>query len=330
MPDEQLKEYQIAVLCREINAQGTGVKIIERLQSLGVKVVLDVDDYWILPGWHKLKRAYEHFEIPKLIVDNIRAADYVTTPNKLLAQYIAHENKGVTVLPNCADKYQPQFRVENIESDKLRFGWVGGVYHRQDIEPLERSMQKLWADEDLKGKWQLCLGGFNVNPEYKSIEQIFTCGYKSLELDYKEYLEEFTQLIEHAAYNQPYKRLWAKTAFEYVSMYNELDVALIPLRDNNFNTCKSALKVVEAAAMGKCVIVSDTYPYKDICNSQNSIVISHSRPHKEWYEAIKLLIDNPYKAQDLANQLAIDCNREFNIDKITDERKELYTWLISE
>ncbi len=326
--DDKLKEYQIAVLCREINAQGTGVKIINRLQGLGLKVVLDVDDYWILPSSHKLRRAYEHYDIRKLILDNVRAADYVTTPNKLLAQYISHENSKVLVLPNCIDTFQPQFKIEKVESDRMRFGWVGGVYHREDIQPIERSFEKLWRDKELKNKWQLCVGGFNVNDEYKAIEKIFTCNYKFFDTDYQDYLESFTPLIEHASNNQPYRRLWAKSAFEYISMYNELDVALVPLKDNNFNTCKSALKIIEAAAMGKCVIVNDTHPYKQICNSQNSIVISHSRPHKEWYEAIKHLINNPFKAQDLANQLTIDCHREFNINKITKERKDLYLWLI--
>ena len=319
--DDKLKEYNIAILSREINAQGSGVEIIKRLQSLGINVVLDIDDYWQLPSSHKLKKAYELLQIPDMVMQNIRWADAVTTTNEVLAKHIKMYNDNVVVLPNCIDKNQPQFKAEHIPSNITRIGWVGGVYHRQDIEPMERSFKKLWKS---KLSFQLCVGGFNPNNEYKAIESIFTSDYKYMDYDYRTYLKEFSPLLSHLSNNKPYKRLWAKSAFEYVSMYNELDVVLIPLKDNGFNNCKSELKVLEAAAMGKAVIVSDVYPYNQICNKYNSILIKGDNPHKEWFEAMKYLIENPNKAHQLSAQLTHDCNERFNIDTITNKRKELY------
>lgn len=325
--DEKLKEYQIAVLCREISADGSGVKTIQRLQGLGVKVVLDVDDYWVLPKWHPLYRAYANFNIPEQIVNNIRVANYVTTPNKRLASFIKMINDKVLYLPNVPDTNQPQFKRNEIISNRLRFGWVGGVFHRLDIEPMERSFTKLWKDETIKDKWQVCLGGFNPNGEYKAIEKIFSNNFKQLKYDYKEYLNKDTPMLAHIMNNEPYKRLWAKQADQYVSMYNEIDVALVPLRQNDFNECKSALKIVEAAAMGCGVIASNVYPYNELLNEGNSIKIGTYNPHKEWYEAMKWAANNPDKVSILANQLSIDMAASFNIDKVTKERKDLYTWL---
>lgn len=326
--DEKLKEYQVVVLCREITHTGRGVEIIKRLQSLGIKVVLDVDDYWMLPSWHKLQRAYEHYKIPSMIVQNIKAADYVTTTTQSLADIISNFNDKVMVLPNCVDIGQPQFKIEEVPSDRMRFAWIGGTYHREDIAPLERSFEKLWKDKTLVGKWSLSIGGFNPNGEYKALEKIFTCDYKHLDYDYAMYLKEFTPMLDHYSNGKPYRRMWAKDAFNYIKMYNEIDVALVPLRDNLFNRCKSELKIVEAAAMGKAVIVSDTSPYNLICNSNNSIIVPNNAPHRLWYEAIKWCIKHPNDVKEMASNLTNDCSSKFNTDKITNERKQLYTWLI--
>ncbi len=43
----------------------------------------------------------------------------------------------------------------------------------------------------------------------------------------------------------------------------ELDIALVPLADNAFNCCKSALKLMELGALGVPVIASDLRPYAD-------------------------------------------------------------------
>ena len=325
--DEKLKDYQIAVLCREVNSDGSGVKTIQRLQGLGVKVILDVDDYWVLPKWHPIYRVYSHFAIPEKIIANIRVANYVTTPNKMLAQHIKEYNDKVLYLPNVPDTNQSQFKRNEILSNRLRFGWVGGVFHLPDIEPMERSFTKLYKDKELNGKFQVCLGGFNPNKEYIKIESIMSNDGNTLSYDYKNYLSKNTPLLGHVMNNEPYKRLWAKQADQYISMYNELDVALVPLRSNDFNKCKSALKIVEAAAMGCSVIASNTYPYSDVLNEGNSILIGHKNPHKEWYEAMKWSIENPDKVAILSSQLSIDMKNTFNIDKITKERKDFYTWL---
>jgi glycosyltransferase involved in cell wall biosynthesis len=282
----------------------------------------------VLPSSHKLKKPYEHFKIAELIIENIEAADYITTPNKVLALIIKKYNDKVLYLPNVPDTNQPMFEREVVESDRLRFGWIGGVFHKPDIEPLYRSFTKMWGDKEIKDKFQLCVGGFNPNHEYKEIEKIFTNNYKALDYDYSSYLKQFTPMIAHTMNNQSYKRLWAKGADEYVSMYNELDVALVPLKDNDFNRCKSELKIVEAAAMGKCVIANNTYPYNLTLNQFNSILIGHKKQHQDWYYAMRDCILNPNMVSDLSAQLELDIKELFDINKINKERKDLYAWLI--
>jgi len=47
LTDEQLKDYQAVVYQREIKLDGTSKQIIERYQKNGLKVIFDIDDYWL-------------------------------------------------------------------------------------------------------------------------------------------------------------------------------------------------------------------------------------------------------------------------------------------
>jgi hypothetical protein len=48
---------------------------------------------------------------------------------------------------------------------------------------------------------------------------------------------------------------------DYAHCYNNIDVALAPLQDSRFNSCKSILKVIEAGFKKKAIICSDVEPY---------------------------------------------------------------------
>lgn len=328
LTDEQLKEFQITYFQREINPQGTGVKMIERCKALGLKVILDVDDYWQLPKWHPMYKAYDYYGIAHIQIDNIKAADHVTTTNTRLADEVRKYNPNVTVLENCIDKTNPQYEPKPTASGRLRFGWIGGVFHYEDIAPLRRSFEKMYSDKTIKNKWQI-YSTFNNNDEYKAIERVITCDYKKLDYEYECYLKRFTDQNEYMHWHEPYVRLWGKSIHEYAGMYNNFDVALVPLRDNLFNNCKSELKVIEAAHMGKAVIVSDSAVYSTICHIKNSITVPQSEPHKGWHKAMKAYIESPVMLNDHRNLLMEEVNSKYDIDKISVKRKQLYTWLVS-
>jgi len=101
---------------------------------------------------------------------------------------------------------------------------------------------------------------------------------------------------------------------------------LIPLKDTEFNRAKSNLKMLEMGAFGLPVIVSDVEPYRDFSkHGKNCLVVGK----REWYKAIRKLIENPELRKDLGNQLKQEVFESFNEESWRKVRTKLYENLIS-
>ena len=71
--------------------------------------------------------------------------------------------------------------------------------------------------------------------------------------------------------------------------YNEFDVLVAPLKDTPFNSCKSQIKYVEAAAMGAVFVGSDTPAYNNyVERGINGFLCKPT----EWVAALSTLIDD--------------------------------------
>ena len=292
-----------------VNARPHAVNAAGKVIEQGGKLVVDIDDYWDVPTWNfysvQSKELKYEYNLEKLI----GSATAVTTTTDILAEKIRKRFKvDATVIKNCIHPVT-HFTKKKSESGRVRFGWVGGVMHLRDISLMANGITHCHLDKDLNKKIQFCLGGYNYpNPEYEAIEKIFTTGMK--DADYAEYLALNTQTMEHYSNDKPYRRLWGTSAILYGRMYEEIDVTMIPLYHGAFNSCKSELKVVEAATTGCAVIASDVAPYNTILNKKNSILINNSKP--DWYLAVKKMTNNPQMREDLAGQLQIDVAKYFD------------------
>ncbi|MCR4307036.1 MAG: glycosyltransferase [Candidatus Berkelbacteria bacterium] len=341
LTDEILKEFSIVYYLRQISYQQGKVKAtIDRLHSLGIKVILDIDDYWKLNPEHVMTKYYKEMGVAKETEEALRLVDAVICTTEHFAEHIRPFNDKVIILPNCVDPDASQFQTRTIESSRVRFGWIGGVYHKNDIAEISTNFCKLAKDKGVRDKYQICLGGYNasftqdgivLNKEYDQIERYMSCNYEFRNYDatYTDYLFTYTPVMEHISYDKSYRRLWAKDVYHYGEMYNEIDVALVPLLPNKFNKCKSELKIVEAGHMGKAVIVSDTEPYnKFIKDGVNGILINSNRNSIDWFCAMRRLIKEPELRKDLAAGLTETIKEHFDIDKHNERRYELYKTLV--
>lgn len=349
--EDVLKTYQAVQFSREISLQGETERIVNYLHKLGLKVIFDIDDYWKLDKYHALYDSYKGNFIPQQTEEAIRLSDHVTCTTEIFADEIRSINKNVTVLPNTIDPTQDQYRIRDIESPRLRFGWVGGVHHGEDIELLRESFKRLYKDKEIRGKWQLCLAGFNVentkalaneylkegvtinqalNREYYvNLEKIFTQNY-SLDKDYVRYLMQLGNTMEHYTIDQDYRRIWNKPIGEYVQAYNEIDVALVPLRGTPFNAMKSQLKIIEAGFMQKAVIVSGVNPYLiDCVHMDNCLMVKPERDFIDWHTSIRRLVKNKSLYEDLRWELHYYVKERYHIDKVNETRKDLYEHLLT-
>jgi glycosyltransferase involved in cell wall biosynthesis len=226
-------------------------------------------------------------------VEELKEVDMVTCTTEHFAKWLRIHNKNVHVLPNCLDP--EKWQKDSKKSNLVRFGWIGGVFHDNDLKLLTNSLMEMYRKE--KG-FQVVLGGWNQNKYYEDYERILSGSGIALSQEYRDWLKEKTFIHEHYYFNEPYRRIRGTAVDKYGDIYNEIDVALVPLAGNTFNTYKSEIKLVEAGMKGKAAIVSDTLPYNIF--PKDTVMFVDSKDSKGWYKAMKKLMD-----KDLREELSV-------------------------
>jgi hypothetical protein len=162
-------------------------------------------------------------------------------------------------LANALSDYHPDIRVienrlpldwwgqlEVVRKPSLRprVGWAGGVGHQGDLELIADVVRDLAKEVD----WVF----FGLCPE-----------------KLKPYMTEFYPGVDIELYPQKLAEL-------------NLDLALAPLEDNLFNSCKSNLRLLEYGVCGFPVIASDIECYRG-----NLPVTLVKNRYRDWMDAIR-------------------------------------------
>ena len=350
------KKYQIVHFHRVIGRDyERSQKIINKLNSMGIVTICDLDDYW-MPGLeHPAYQLIKSNNLDYHIKNNLKSAMHVTTTTKLFADEISKINKNVYVLPNAINPEEPQFKEKTKESDVLRFGWLGGSSHLHDLKLLEGTVSKL---TDVKNDFRMYLCGFDtrgtvteINPQtgeekrrpikpeetvWKKYEEIFTDNYKMVRDTQKEFLSKYEDL-DYQDENAFYHRVWTKPVTTYAKNYSKFDVSIAPIKDHMFNRMKSQLKVIEAGFYKKALIASNIGPYTiDLKHSLqngnfvdgNALLVDKARNKSDWAKYMKKLIKNPSWVEDLGERLYETVNGTYDLSSVTKTRAELYKTLV--
>ena len=351
------KQYDIVHFHRTIGQDyDNSVNLIQRLNSLGLVTIMDLDDYWLPTKEHPVHQMVIQMKLHEKIMANLKAAGHVTTTTSVFAKEISKFNKNVYILPNAINPKEGQFNVKSEPSDKLRFGWLGGSSHLHDLKLLDGTINKLSQHKD---KFSMYLCGFDtrgtvteinqqtgeqkqrdIKPEetvWARYEEIFTDNYKTVDLKHKEFLMSFKD-EEYVSDVLPfYNRIWTKPVTSYAANYKWFDVSLAPIKNHIFNRVKSQLKVIESGFHKKAIIASNIGPYTidlkhGLKNGEftdgNALLVDESRNHSDWAKYMKKLIDNPNWAYDLGQRLYETVKDTYDLNKVTKDRSELYKSLI--
>ena len=311
------------------------IELFTKLKEAGKKIILDIDDYWKIPTWHQLhhksiKGRIEHAtslkndeavryfthqlnevsEWEKQTQEVVKIVDAVTCSTETLARHIKNEyGIDATVVPNTIDPNITKFSTNKQPSRFTRFGFIAGMYRERDAALMFNGVRSAYQNKHIRSKVQF-VNSFNLHPSFTEVERMFTFNYTQLPDFYRDYLKSFVREGNHIGNQQFYKRLWAKDAIDYGVMYEEVDVALIPMEHGVFNSCKSELKLIEAGWTKCAAIVSNVLPYAPhLQHNVNALVCNEK---EGWFTAILRLTNDKELRERLANNLHDYVREHFN------------------
>lgn len=338
--------------------------LFDKLKSLGIVTVMDLDDYWAPSKEHPAYEMIVKDKLPDKIKNNVGLADYVITTTPIYAKEIAKVNKNVIVLPNAIDPSEKQFQSTPEKTSKtLRFGWLGGSSHQHDLKIMSPNVVRFLREH--KDTSQMVICGFDLRGHinernaqtgevttrkilptesiWARYEEFFTDNYKLLEGDYLKTLKKYDRDADkkYDVSNEIYRRIWTQPITTYASNYNMFDVSMAPLTHTKFNECKSQLKVIEAGFHKKALIAQDFGPYQIDCvnvlgpngtinENGNAILVPKIKNHKQWYKAMKKLHDNPELVEMMRENLHNTVKDKYHIDTVTHTRAGFYKTIVTD
>ena len=285
--------YDIVIFNRFLTS--TDAKLLVKMKlKYNFKLIVDNDDYWLLPPSHVLYKSYKESNISEVITEYMRVADLCTCTHERLAEEIYKYNTNVEILPNALPYGKEQFQDEKIDSDMVRLFWSGSGTHAPDMDILRNPIKKI------NFPVKTVIAGYNLGEKHiwDRMIGVFTNGLKLNPTIY-----------DYAGVTK------------YMGAYADSDISVIPLVDNKFNAMKSNLKVLETASKRNPAIVSNVHPYKDmpVCYVNNQ---------KDWYYWIKLLTFDDAARIEYGQKLFEYCDRVYNFDAINNKRFAIYNKLI--
>jgi glycosyltransferase involved in cell wall biosynthesis len=371
--EDYLKRYHIIhfhrTLPKVVNGQLRQVyleeseEILNKVHKMGIITIMDLDDYWAPSKEHPAYQMIIQDKLPHKIKENIKKVNYVTTTTPIFAKEISKLNKNVIVLPNSIDPEEKQFTPKPEPTNKkMRLGWLGGSSHYHDLIIAGSSVSRFLKENKETAQMVLC--GFDtrgniteidrntgqqrtrkITPEesvWSRYEEMFTDKYNLFEDGYLKQLKKYDEASDkdYDNKNEVYRRVWTKPITTYASNYNYFDISMAPLKEHDFNRCKSQLKVIEAGFHKKALIAQNYGPYQIDCvnlfeyggkinEKGNAILIDSHKNHKDLYRALKKLDENPELISLLANNLYDTVKDKYHINTVTKTRAEFYKSLVN-
>lgn len=346
--DKFFSQYDLIHIHKQLDRNCDLMKMIK---FLGIPVILDIDDHYNLGNDHPMSLTARKERWAEPIINHLKMADYVTTTTPIFAKTLRKHNKNVHVFPNAINPEEPQYIQTKTKSDKLRIGIICGSSHLHDIELLGDLVNRV-ADNV-----QIVLCGFDTNgtittynqatgektqrpirPEesvWFTYEKILTGNYAQISPEHKDFLMKFMKNVDDPFVNEKYRRMWTRDITKYATHYENVDVLLAPLKENDFNSVKSQLKTIEAGFTHTALIAQnfgaytiDSIPMIEkggkINEEGNSLLVDSSKNHKQWAKYINKLASDPEMVKKLQDNLYNYVKDKYSIEAVCKDRVKFY------
>lgn len=300
------------------------IQLAIELQKEGVKIIVDHDDNMfkvspLSPHYHDCGTEEARYKWPDGKITDIwidgkkgfdlkknrekcerfkealSVADMVTVTTPILKNVYDEFSDNVVVLPNCVDTNLWK-KLPLKPHEGIRMGWFGGHSHYGDWTLLSDVIPKVMNKYP---NLTLVLMGTMFSGTLKGVDP------KRI---------EFHEWVATPAY--PYK-----------AAILDLDFAIIPLEDNEFNRCKSNIKWVEMGALCTPSVTSFVSPYREYATEDNGIFIEANNP-SAWIEGISMLVEDKHLRETMGIEAHKTVREYFDINKKWKLWEEAYRKLI--
>lgn len=241
------------------------LEIIKKGHEFGKFVHFDTDDLLTeLYEEHRLYGVYKDNkldEITKVIYHN---SHLVTVTQEYFASRIKDFVRGpLAIIRNAIDYNLPCWNAPKVPSKQVRIGWAGGIHHRPDVKVFAGVPNLV---NQKVGKENVIWDFYGHPPPNVGKEDEWQKDA------WKEYINSFLVGIKKSSGQPNYRVHPALPPDSYGTMYANMDIAIAPLKENEFNKSKchelgqeilmfdGSIKKVEDIKIGDKLMGPDSTP----------------------------------------------------------------------
>ncbi len=254
-----LKQFDLVFLYRE--AVPIGPPVIESIiAASGVPIVYDFDDAIFLPNVSEANRVIHFLKAPGRVKTILRHSRRVTVGNEFLAAYARQYNNHVTVIPTVVDttRFVPRPAAPVDRDRKLVIGWVGSPTTFAYLESIAPVLREVAARQP----FTLRVSGAGRPVRFPGVD-----------------VEEVPWSLQNE-----------------VQLFNQLDIGVYPLADDDWSKGKCGFKAIQCMACGVPVVAAAVGVNREIiADGVNSFLAASPA---EWVDKlVRLLSDEPLRAR---------------------------------
>tara|TARA_R100000951_G_C2582862_1_gene162495 strand:- start:111 stop:830 length:720 start_codon:yes stop_codon:yes gene_type:complete len=229
---------------------------------------------------------------------NIAFADYVWTSTEYLKMKIEDlfDNKPVVVVKNAIDYDDPQWvdsKGKRRNKNKTVIGYAGSTTHYGDLDQMKIPFRRLNDNKTFRRNMVFQLSGTDFVNDYA-----------------KKVWHHQLGIFTDDGKNKNVFISGGVKVNQYARFFDQMDIVIAPLIDNEFNRCKSELKVLEAGSKWLPFIGSDMITF-----SRTGANIDLCSDNDEWVESILELSFDKSLRKMLGKELGEYVRDVYSIDK---------------
>lgn len=263
--------------------------------------ITEIDDWFFdVPSYNLASNPYKPNSDPeKIAFEQIEMSDAIICSTQYIKDSILKlfPNKPIYVVPNSIDfdVWDNVPAAPNVlkQDGRIRIGYTGSGNHGGDLEMIKDVIISILNDfPDVEF---ICAGTMSSDMKGKP----FVINH-----DRSYFVDRWTPISQWPAACKGWN----------------IDIGIAPLRDSHFNRAKSNLRWLEYSAIKVPTIASKIVPFESIKDGKDGILCTNQR---QWYEALKTLIQDEKKRKSLGETAYLRCKKESNMNKVAKTYKSI-------